>query len=729
MVEHTVFDKNAARMGGAVFLAFMENGALFRNCTLKDNFASFGGGHIYAAFGSVDLVIEDSVFRQTLNDLEYFQARYTKGSFLHVENLRELKLSNTLMDVNSSSYRNLSVNVSPMMLFRNVRVTNFANKNNRFYCPVGSSMHILHFNVSFHFHPVNASETYEFSCSSCSENSYSLQRGYALGTDVVPGFKCLPCPFGANCTENIISQQNFWGFKEHGNPPTLRFILCPLGYCRSPSKLNLFTEYNDCQGNRSGELCGHCREGYTETLYSTKCRPSDECNDYWFWPLVLLYVSLMALYFTFSPPFVSWIYRQIIWCKVDTPANREDYDKGYIKIVFYFYQAANLLVITSSKDYVKTRVVEPLIGLFNFQQKISSNGFICPFPGLTVVTKQLFYSSYVFGTLITICALHIFHWVVRKCRSQGAPCFGPYIGGILRTLLLGYTTLASVIFSVLRCVPIGTESRLFLDGNIACLQWWQYILIAFTFCFIGPFVVVLYWGSSMLYNKKISVASFLLACCLPLPCLLNWIFTALFRGERDAVIGNLSSIELSRYYVERVLYGSFKRDENGRKMSLSWESVMIGRRLTLILLVTYVSDLMLSRVLMSLFCVLFLLHHSTTKPFRDSMVNRLETMSLLSLVVLAILNVFFASFISLAVPLNDHFIIWWNVCQYGQMIILLVPPAVFSFLVVAAVFSQTGRFVYVVCHTFYRLCRFCWGWCFARRGDEMRPILSQSTDR
>ena len=33
---------------------------------------------------------------------------------------------------------------------------------------------------------------------------------------------------------------------------------------------------------------------------------------------------------------------------------------------------------------------------------------------------------------------------VQKVRGQGAPSVGPYVGGILQIMLLGYTTLASV---------------------------------------------------------------------------------------------------------------------------------------------------------------------------------------------------------------------------------------------------------------------------------------------
>ena len=175
--------------------------------------------------------------------------------------------------------------------------------------------------------------------------------------------------------------------------------MCPVGYCSPPQEAN-FPEYNGCRGNRSGELCGHCKEGYTETLYSTRCRPSQQCKDYWFWIVALIYVSFMAFYFIFTPAIVPWIKRQILWFKANKPASQNNnFDTDYLKIVFYFYQATNLPVVsTSSQHVIKTNLIEPVVGFFNF--KSYSAGLICPFPGLTVVSKQFFSASYVFCIML-----------------------------------------------------------------------------------------------------------------------------------------------------------------------------------------------------------------------------------------------------------------------------------------------------------------------------------------
>lgn len=250
---------------------------------------------------------------------------------------------------------------------------------------------------------------------------------------------------------------------------------------------------------------------------------------------------------------------------------------------------------------IKANLIEPLVGLFNF--RFLSGGFSCPFPGLTVVSKQFFSATHVFCTMLVICILYVLHWLIQRLRSQGAPSLGPYVGGILQTLLLGYKTLASVSFTLLRCVPIGTDRCLFYDGNVVCFQWWQYLLIAFVCIFMIPFVFELLWGSYKLYGGTLSVGKFLLAWALPLPSSICRSFLSLFGKIRNPVVDDPSPHQGTRNPVEMILYSSFTRPEDGKILSLSWESVMIGRRLILITLKAFVSDPLLRLLIMTLFAV------------------------------------------------------------------------------------------------------------------------------
>ena len=697
-VEDTKFEGNAGEFGGAIYL--INGNATFRNCYFIDNFASADGGHIYAYGGFTSLEIQQSFFNQTIKHLELQKStkNFAETSFIHVESVGQLKLSNTTLDSRPHSSK------TTLIAIYGGRCIDFGNDSSTvFYCPHGSQMKIP-FNITNNHTGV----TLRYDCVACSLHMYSLQRGTAFGEILNEDFECLQCPFGADCTRNFTrAKTNFWGFQMQDNPPALNFTMCPLGYCRPPEKTNSPSEYNGCNGNRSGELCGKCNDAYTEALYSTNCRPSHECNDVWFWFVALAYVSVMALYLTYKPLVLPCIYRQIFWFKEHQAEDKENNaDSGYLKIVFYFYQAADLLLISrSSTSVIKTHLIEPIMGIFNFQQKAFYGGSPCPFAGLTVVYKKLFSSIHVFGTLGMICLMYALHVGVKRIQGDIPPSLDPYLGGILRTMLLGYSRLGSISFDLLRCVPIGSGRRLFYDGNIVCFQWWQYILVAVICTFLVPFVFVLFWGSFKLQSGTISVTHFLLACSLPLPFLLHWVFLSLFCKQRNAASKDLSPNQVSTSSVERVLYDCFKRSEESKRFSFSWESVMIGRRLILIVLKAFISDPMPRLLIMSFFCVLFLLQHALIQPFRDDIANTVETIYLLCVVVLAIENVFFASFLSLAVPItDDHFNFWWKIYQGIEIVLICSFPAVLGLLLIAVILSQMCRLTVLVCRFVYNSC-------------------------
>ena len=721
LFEDTTFEKNAAVFGGAVHLS---NGdATFQNCTFLNNLVQVLGGHIHTDVQSTNLFIWDCVFNQTL--FQVGNENYSAGAFfIDTQSKGSLSISNTSLTANYPENQDVLIRKTNG---REVSLDNLTTLS----CPIGSQINVLHFQIKLEVESSVTVSILEVQCLACEGNTYSLKRGRAFGPQEEAGFHCLSCPYGAKCTQNIVAEPNFWGFREKYNPSTLNFITCPHGYCSSPQEAD-FPEYDSCQGNRSGILCGHCKESHTETLYSTSCAPSNECKDHWIWPVGLVYVSIMALLFTFKPPIVPWIKRQILWFKKYEPANQdEDFDRGYLKIVFYFYQAANLLLVSDTTLHIlKTEVWEPIIGLFNFQQNVSpvsTTGVICPFPGLNAVTKRLLLASPVFGTMLMIGVFYMLHWGSKKIQGREAPPVGPYIGGILQTILLGYATLASMSFDLLTCVPIGSEKRLFYDGNIACFQPWQFLFVAFDCVFFVPFLFVLMWGSFKLYRGTVSVANFLLACCLPLPILLYWAYIALIYRARPLVrVGEQpagqTSTEIS---VERVLYDPFKRPEEGSKLSLSWEGVMIGWRLILIVLNAFINDPLSRLVVMTSFCVLFLLHHCIAQPFRDDIANTVETISLLCVVQLGIINTFFASFHSLGVPLqgSNPLISWARAFQVVEIIILGFVPAVACLFVVAAVLSQGGRLLVVVYQTIRHLAKLCYSRPFRKQENEETPLL------
>ena len=280
----------------------------------------------------------------------------------------------------------------------------------------------------------------------------------------------------ASCENgNVKGKQNFWGLNISTNPPSLQFFPCPLEYCSSPSHPSHFT-YNGCQGNRSGVLCGECSDEYTEALYSTSRRKKDKCNDHWFWLATVIYAVVFADYFVFKPPIFSKLYKETLWFKkteVNTcvqalpPEEMDELDSEYLKIVFYFYQVAELVIIKSPEKVLHiVPFIPPVIALFNFQVKSLDGGIGCPFPGLSAVTKKLFLFSKFLATFLSIGVIYAIHRATSKTGYISSPSLRLYLAAALEKLLLGYERLVDTTLKLMHCVPIGMDWRLFVDGNV-----------------------------------------------------------------------------------------------------------------------------------------------------------------------------------------------------------------------------------------------------------------------
>ena len=546
-ITRTLFQENIGNIGS--ILSVTDAKVVFRKCTFLNNFALFQGGLIYNTISSsVDLSIFHSVFRQTIPKIvsNSINKKFMATSFLRLFSPTKLIIVNTTFDQRTKSN-------DPLILVstaNKVRIDNTSLSS----CPLNYDIEKTYYGYQSKSHDNTTLFGLTFSCKECDYNFYSLQRGRARGLYVQNGFQCLPCPRGADCVPAIKSKTNYWGYHVSLNPPKLAFTICPFGYCKSPPTNSI--EYNACQGKRTGVMCGMCSQGYAEALWSTYCTPVMDCNDHWFWILFLGLIFSMAIILVFKPPFVTYCLKQIFWFRTnsrtaDIQANRDiihssneetsqesnisssstqqlTQDKRqfsrFVDIIFYFYQIAQLLLSSSSlKEFFDTRFRKPVLGFFNFQPSFTKQGAICPFPGLTPETKLVFKIAPVFGTLFSIFFIYALHSFICRIRRAIRPAIAPYLQASVKTVFLGYVTLAIVSMSLIRCVVVADESRWFYNGNITCYQWWQYASFTFIAIFVIPFIFVLPLVSFKLHHDKIKVRQFLLAIIFPFPFLMVWL--------------------------------------------------------------------------------------------------------------------------------------------------------------------------------------------------------------
>lgn len=137
-------------------------------------------------------------------------------------------------------------------------------------------------------------------CTKASE--YSFERGFIRVRDGnkdkhhqhIP--ECKACPVGAFCEGKMVAAPNYWGFKDDSGLVTM--IRCPTGYCCQGNKA--CQDIDSCNTGRTGTLCGSCEPGLTQTFFFLKCIPEEDCLDWHFAIVFVIFIILAPLFFMFK---------------------------------------------------------------------------------------------------------------------------------------------------------------------------------------------------------------------------------------------------------------------------------------------------------------------------------------------------------------------------------------------------------------------------------------------
>ena len=699
----------------------LKNGRnILSDCQFSNNLGRGIGSSLFIEEGSASLELSNTSFELTqswpVNSCYKTQPPPFRG-FIYVGSAGPIKVENTNLSVDES--RDID------SYFKVTGSSNaFIDNNSVIRCPVGTLSKF--FNYS-HFvfvtledcpgeiFPTKLQSSFTFSCTRCSPGFYSIDPFEK---------KCRPCPYGGNCTSKIAARPTFWGFPSLSDRGSVNFQHCPVDYC-CPYR-NISCPYNNdtylssgCSGNRIGVLCGRCKPNFTETLFSAQCRHSDGCTDYWFWPVALFYTLAFALFLLWKNHITRYVMKLLPWRR-STQGGQSSGDLasdggGYIKVIFYFYQVASLVFVFTDIEIhlMEKYLLVPVIGWFDFKPISSDRGVVCPIRGLTVASKMLLQASQVIAVLFGIGVIYLLHGALRKYRRRSPffPSADRYLAATVDCLLLGYSTLASTTLKALNCVTIQTSSRFFYDGNIQCWQWWQKLCGVVICVFIVPFVFVLYRGSKLLHRKEISAKRFLYACLIPLPFAFRWMVSCKTIPHSETDDSDDNSEQLSLLPKDRsnrrqsitgpvhgVIYGPFKKHDDGEGSgAVYWESVLIGRRLLLISLHTFIVFPFIRMVCLSIACALILTHHIWKKPFKDVRVNHGETASLTALLVLAVVNMAEFAFAINGGILSKQERACLMVLHVAEVIILGTVP-----------FLCVLTFFIAVLWQLIKLCKLCW---------------------
>ncbi len=398
---------------------------------------------------------------------------------------------------------------------------------------------------------------------------------------------CLPCPIGAHCRHQTIqSLPNYWGYVDSEH--RVNMMRCPDGYCCSGN--------NDCRGidscrtNRTGKLCGKCRQGMTESLLSSKCVDQMKCQTA---RILGVYIACVVIY-SFGVLLIGPLKKcarfllKKVWgvvkrrcqCKkeqikvtsseatVDTKQGKprreknndnnlkednkkamrdreqqdsddkqisdhqekshaeHEEDEGtsleYLQILFYYVQDASLFRVHLATQDVSDDSV--ILKIFHFSPDFltlhSKVSDLCISFG-TAVSKVLFKSLFGSCVMAFLFVLYILQKICSLVCCKNSHCWKSIRAQLMQalfvTLLFSYQKLVTGAFILIQCVKVGEANVLYIQGNIQCYNWLQWLALFYIVFFLCPILIVMSHAVFWLRDKQISARQFVLYCLFPTP--------------------------------------------------------------------------------------------------------------------------------------------------------------------------------------------------------------------
>ncbi len=407
------------------------------------------------------------------------------------------------------------------------------------------------------------SNSHTISCKSvCSETAYTN----AAGAMEVHGFHdfafpkslsvkhnttpCIACPVGAECGKQMKALPAYWGVKDDSGFVTM--LRCPEGYCcRDESSCR---NIDSCGAERRGFLCGQCKGGWTESLFTTDCVAHQSCYHSEIYLLYIVGAFVYAMVLSYSK-FIKNVLGKIpkkIWQRLKQSTSRKELDKDepskqseapdkqeekqtdstkdeesgtkYLQNLFYFVQDAALFKVDlPNQESSESALFQALEFSPTVLAMYTDLSRMCLSHMQSPVGKVLFHSlfGYIVLTCLLVCYLLLkcFSRCLRRHPNAAKIIKGGLIQGFLLCVLFSFQKIMKGTFTLIKCVSVSNKLVLHIQGEVECFTWWQHLIHIYILFFIVPFFFVLSHAPFYVQDKTMSVKLFVTTCFLPIPSL------------------------------------------------------------------------------------------------------------------------------------------------------------------------------------------------------------------
>ncbi len=359
---------------------------------------------------------------------------------------------------------------------------------------------------------------------------------------------CLLCPMGANCEHQIQALPNYWGYKDQTG--VVDMIRCPDDYCCQNNET--CKDIYSCNEHRNGFLCGMCKPGWDESLFSPKCLPSEGCSV----SLVMfLYVTCVVAYGV-GLILLNWIKDEgpslfkritnIVKRRFQKQERKQQSSQSepsetkqnefmkYVQILFFYVQDATLFKVHLPQQGEQNESF--VIKLFQFSPEVLTTLFtdisnLCIGLGTSSVTKILL--SSLFGTcvIVFISLFYLGHECLSFCAQKSSKKLRAWlVQSFLLVILFSYQKQVLGAFSLVHCVSIGNRIVLYVQGEIECYTWWQNVVQCYIVSTIVPLFAFLSYCPLHVENRAMSVKMFIIGCLFPVPVMLIFHLKRIFKN-------------------------------------------------------------------------------------------------------------------------------------------------------------------------------------------------------
>ena len=254
-------------------------------CKFEGNTATKYGGALYLSNKKTTSIrVYSSVFENKKHSWSNIE-----GAVMYLDDVQTMFYDKVVFNLSSGN------SGESIFLYEGRPSTFIMSNQSVFICPPGYNYEESRLTLKLTQTPPRYFPTYHmfaFSCKPCQDLFYGTTRGFRQANLTATRGKCHACPYGASCNGTIRARANFWG-RLVGDK--IEMIPCPKGYCcnREPCE-----SYDSCRSHRTGTLCGHCPDGYTEGMSSTDCYPNEKCDErWWTWPVFNVVAIFVVLSF------------------------------------------------------------------------------------------------------------------------------------------------------------------------------------------------------------------------------------------------------------------------------------------------------------------------------------------------------------------------------------------------------------------------------------------------